>query len=138
MNINMRRLGSFDPSLAESPERSGWELPSQSTLSPISTICIIALSVEASSAEHLMNVDCIRNKRKMIECHCRCLRRYVVFICVTAKKITALRLGVCHDHAPSENTDFQRVILLDEPCSAPGHLPALSSTGAPFKKFCMF
>lgn len=47
-------------------------------------------------------------------------------------------VGVCHDHAPSENTDFQQVILLDEPCSAPGHLPELSSTGAPFKKFCMF
>lgn len=105
---------------------------------PILTICIIALSAEASSAKHLMNVDCIRNKRKMIECYCWCLRRYVVFICVTAKKITALRLGVCHDHAWSKNTDFQQVILLDEPCSAPGHLPALSSTSAPFKKLCMF
>lgn len=28
---------------------------------PILTICIIAITVEASSAKHLINVDCIRS-----------------------------------------------------------------------------
>lgn len=31
---------------------------------PILTICIIVVTVEASSAKHLINVDCIRSKRK--------------------------------------------------------------------------
>lgn len=31
---------------------------------PILTICIIVITVEASSAKHLMNVDCIRSKRR--------------------------------------------------------------------------
>lgn len=31
---------------------------------PILTICIIAITVEASGAKHLINVDCIRSERK--------------------------------------------------------------------------
>ena len=33
---------------------------------PILAICIIVITVEASSAKHLMNVYCIRSKRR---CH---------------------------------------------------------------------
>lgn len=65
MNTNMSSLGSFDLSLAESHEWSGLKLPLHTTL-PILTICIIVITVEASSAKYLINVDCVRSRTR---CH---------------------------------------------------------------------
>ncbi len=31
---------------------------------PVLTICIIVITVEASSAKHLINVNCVRSKRR--------------------------------------------------------------------------
>jgi len=56
----MSSLCCFDVGLAESLRGVGWS----SALSAYLTICIIVITVEASSAMPLINVNCIRSQRR--------------------------------------------------------------------------